>query len=68
MDNEEMLKTILYQVLYNRFYVTYIARCVLPPNDTERLIGLINEEIDATWNALWKEQESDEIPTNQSGE
>ena len=52
MDNEEMLKTILYQVLYNRFYVTYIARCVLPPNDTERLISLINEEIDATWNAL----------------
>ena len=65
MNNEEMLKIILYQTLSNRFYITSIFKYLMG-EDSDRLISMINESVDHTWNRLQEEWKNDEVSTNQS--
>ena len=51
MNNEEMLKVILYQTLSNRFYITSIFKYLLG-EDAEKLSIMINESVDNLLDAV----------------
>ena len=63
MNNEEMLKVILYQTLSNRFYITSIFKYLLG-EDAEKLSIMINESVNNTWNKLKEEFKNNEISIN----
>lgn len=69
MNKEEiMLKSILNQIISNKFYLTTILMLLLPDEQVEEVIDDLDNRANKTYELILKELESNEIRTDKTNE